>query len=1852
MRRKISTISVATLLVCLSFFVINKASAKDITITASTSDRLFVTGNLCLNNDCKANWSAITGTGGWTLNGTNLYNNNTGNVGIGTTNPETPLEIYRTTPGDALLISSPVSSGNKNAIAWTDSKTSGVISARIANIDDGNYGANLAFETRTGIGTVTTERMRIMSTGNVGIADTNPTSAKLSVVGDVASSLSLRSAASASSNWLAGNVGIGNASIGASKLSVFGNASIGTGYFSSAAPTDGLIVAGNVGIGITNPRGKFDVGGFYTTNYITSNASWVGSPTVPQFIPLGTFNANSDVHVIVNLSGCAFGDSALEYMINKGYNGVPRVYYMGPSSYGSAPRGLDNSVSFQYETINTNSYYLGVNVTGGCSDSSRTVGLTTNVFGGANFSAVDANSANYTSISPYPYLYNGYEGNVGIGTTMPGAKLDVSGEVVSNTPGSSSGNIRMIGGNYGSFFRNDGGSTWFMLTASGNQYGGFNTLRPFYVNDATGDVTLGQNTLFPGSGIWNTSGNVGVGITNPSTHIQIYSNDVPEIASANPLGAFSIKSSASTAMVMGVDPNSPYEGWIQVRHGTVAGANYYPLSFQPLGGNVGIGTTAPNSKLQVAGSVNATGLCLSGDCKVAWADIVTAGGGNQWTTSGANIYNSNTGNVGVGDTNPAVAKLSVANNFNQSFNGVLSSAVAGKNILTGNGIVSNLYGGYFESDLNTTGLGGSPSSGTNNYGIYAKTSSTNYGHNNGGSTNYYGGYFEALGSLDGADPTTNYGIYVNAAGADTNYAGIFMGGNVGIADSNPTSAKLSVVGDVASSLSLRSSASASSNWLAGNVGIGNASIGASKLSVFGNQSIGTTFQSYPAPTNGLIVAGNVGIGTSNPLYKLTVGGEISATSWINSSSYVSAPIVYAGDSGADGNALLGSDGMFSGDEVGLYESSNSNALAVMDYTANKIYYGGYNGTSGLSNFWWDLNNNSFVVPNGNVGIGSTAPGSKLDILGPAGAGSTNLMRFILDGGYGVTAFNQFYASASNYGLDIDSGQFAINRGSGNVGIGITNPNAKLQVVGSINATGLCLSGDCRASWGSGQAIKSLTIPMNYGVERNYLIATLPVSGSGTGDAVLIEVIGITSSTGGKGILTVSLGQRGGFWYIKNVDGGTPGVYVRSYLQANSTTNVYITVPASTFYTAQVNYYQYGWGATLYEPTSYVTPVGTLNFDSSNNATYPVNDSFTYSNGNFLGNVAGAGALNITNSTVNSWISGNVGIGNASQGASKFSVFGNASIGSTYFSSAAPADGLIVAGNVGIGITNPGTKLSVAGQIIANEGNPYSGAGYSFIGEGGYDTGMFSTGDGVLDLWSNNVNTMNIRSGSVGIGTTAPGAKLDVSGGSIRTSNQLISTVAAGTAPLAVTSNTVVTNLNADLLDGIDTSKIIYGSNVAGINIAPATQNVYDVSQYKAGFWDVNGASWTPTTGWYWGATFAHESNGSSYNYSGQLIFQNSNGGNGVYARTIAGGTPSGWSRMLSNTSDVNSSGNLIITGAGPHYISSGNVGIGTTAPTVKLDVNGSFRVDSLGAGVVTSDSSGNFSVKTDYQSKIALYPFSFDTSAHYYWNKVAHLDGPYSHLNILVTSQENTDGNGGQTTNEINVTLNGALTIARITNIPLSPNRGQKISCAVDTNRDVWVYSNVSWAPQFYFYVKDNAATTVYNPVTIKQEAAPSATTVIDNEDKTITISTGAVTSYNILGLSNLDNSHYGIGTTNPSEMLEVVGNVKSTGFIYNSSDRSLKKDIQLIDNPLGKIMQLNGVTFNWKKDNSPSIGLIAQDVEKVFPEIVTGEEGNKSVAYSNLVAPLIEAVKAQQREIDALKLRVIILERQNDKSK
>ena len=122
-----------------------------------------------------------------------------------------------------------------------------------------------------------------------------------------------------------------------------------------------------------------------------------------------------------------------------------------------------------------------------------------------------------------------------------------------------------------------------------------------------------------------------------------------------------------------------------------------------------------------------------------------------------------------------------------------------------------------------------------------------------------------------------------------------------------------------------------------------------------------------------------------------------------------------------------------------------------------------------------------------------------------------------------------------------------------------------------------------------------------------------------------------------------------------------------------------------------------------------------------------------------------------------------------------------------------------------------------------------------------------------------------------------------------------------------------------------------------------------------------------------------------------------------------------------------------------------------------------------------------------------------------------------------------------------------------------------------------------------------------------------------------------------------------GIGTTSPGYKLEVNGDVAGVGAYVNLSDARLKKDIVTIDNALDKVLALRGVYYNWDLGNANGrnldsvnhIGLIAQEVEPILPQVVkTAKDENqtKSIAYSDIIPVLINAIKELKAEIEELK--------------
>tara|TARA_A100001391_G_C5071182_1_gene278296 strand:- start:732 stop:2657 length:1926 start_codon:yes stop_codon:yes gene_type:complete len=94
---------------------------------------------------------------------------------------------------------------------------------------------------------------------------------------------------------------------------------------------------------------------------------------------------------------------------------------------------------------------------------------------------------------------------------------------------------------------------------------------------------------------------------------------------------------------------------------------------------------------------------------------------------------------------------------------------------------------------------------------------------------------------------------------------------------------------------------------------------------------------------------------------------------------------------------------------------------------------------------------------------------------------------------------------------------------------------------------------------------------------------------------------------------------------------------------------------------------------------------------------------------------------------------------------------------------------------------------------------------------------------------------------------------------------------------------------------------------------------------------------------------------------------------------------------------------------------------------------------------------------------------------------------------------------------------------------------------------------------------------------------------------------------------------------------------VTVTGTVTETSDIALKSDIKPLTNTLEKIQQITGYKYNLLNSISPSMGVLAQDVEKVFPELVHGSEGKKTLQYSGLIGVLVEAVKDLSAKVAAL---------------
>ena len=316
---------------------------------------------------------------------------------------------------------------------------------------------------------------------------------------------------------------------------------------------------------------------------------------------------------------------------------------------------------------------------------------------------------------------------------------------------------------------------------------------------------------------------------------------------------------------------------------------------------------------------------------------------------------------------------------------------------------------------------------------------------------------------------------------------------------------------------------------------------------------------------------------------------------------------------------------------------------------------------------------------------------------------------------------------------------------------------------------------------------------------------------------------------------------------------------------------------------------------------------------------------------------------------------------------------------------------------------------------------------------------------------------------------------------------------------------------------------------------------------------------------------------------------------------------------LNNTSNVE---NVYLSSSGTSYFNGGNVGIGLTNPQAKLDVYN---------GWITPQNN----VVTDTNATAGITWYTPGPTSYGIYRTAGGWNAPsYQQLQLSWATGIVIDGG----------TLYGK------SGTVLQPNGG---------NVGIGVT-----APGTKLQVDGTIRISSGNYLSLLDAVRGEGSYLQASGDLIVSTSGGEPIYFKDSGLSGDINmtilgstGNVGIGVTAPSEKLEVNGNIKvngsvtaTGGFFY--SDRRLKKDIRPLTHALDTVQRLNGVAFTWKKNNVKSVGVIAQNAEKVVPELVsTDKDGMKSVAYGNLTALLIEAVKEQQKEIEGLKKQVVQLQ-------
>ena len=1170
------------------------------------------------------------------------------------------------------------------------------------------------------------------------------------------------------------NVGIG-ASTPLSKISIAGNAAIGSGYANTyAAPADGLLVQGNVGIGTTSPNYKLSIvgdvnasGTYYMNgkNYgqyfiddpgavnqvWTSNGSGRGQWLDVSALPIaGAVGTSTQGYLAYYDSDGAnvTGTPAIFVSSTNGLIGVGtlvptyRLHVVGGDNSATGPVvALTGSSQNQTESgrirFTEDATYQGAFISYNGSSNILNIGVHDNT---------DTSSTNdYNSIS-----IKRLTGYVGIGTTTPAYPLTVSGNM------NLTGNLYLNGTNYSQWFINSGTTTANLVWAS----------------DGTGT-----------HGKWVRVGDI------------------------------------YTATTTGGTPGGS-SGYIQFNNGSGGFGGSSNLFWDNTNGRLGIGTTTPDYKLDLYGGTSDTNsqMRITGNGDVfpgyrfrringstktnrEWSYFVGSDGAFQLqdVTGGKNIFTvaagapggslmvSSSGYVGIGTSTPTY-KLSVYSDTDADVQAVVKTDSSGTSARS-RIAMTNSTGNYLTLSMN----GGSYSAATSlfssasNASIRAGTSGglTIGNEDANGYVNFYTGGIALANERMRITKDGNIGIGTTSPYYDLHMEKTVNGQMLAVFQNDSTNAAAQSIIGVGTTGAFGGIYSQGSNFVSSQY----------------FQSNGITLYASAATTNGLTLAasagpirfvnggvermtissttGYIGIATTSPVYPLTVSGT----------TYISQDLRLAGKFFDSSNSAGTSGYILQSTATGTNWVSTSSLGIIGSASAagstGQIQFNNSGALGATSSLYWDNTN-------GRLGIGTTTPNRKLTVYNPSSNATDLNVAIINDANYGAylnlqsnsnylgnvfTGSNRQWVfgmfgtdsfkihdnTSSTDPLVVEAGAASNSiyvKANGFIGIGTSTPAALLDIKSSsalaAGAASVNLSGDNNTER---FAIESSQAPVFQAGKYN---------GTDSSRSAILknDVLGYFQAGGYNGSTmrpnearmmmvatenhsTTKNGARIDFQTTPN-GSGYNSIAIRMTIDQNGNVGIGTTTPDKTF-----TVWGTGAGINLVR-TGGSEPYILLNNGDISGGNYStgfqirgiVNSGTATSGLRFTDAVAGAEWMRIT-------AAGNVGIGTAAPG-NMLTVSTTASnpvwINGSNFANGFVINGTLAAAQYsGMTLLKNGTEKWFVGIDGANTNNDF------VIRSSGSVNPFSIISSGTV------ANTMVLKAGNVGIGTSTPSALLDVNG---------------------------------------------------------------------------------------------------------------------------------------------------------------------------------------------------------------------------------------------------------------------------------------------------------------------------------------------------------------------------------------------------------------------------------------------------------------------------------------------------------